>query len=391
MKLEWKSCLKIGVTVGVLYLFIQYWSLIASGMGLVFHAASPLIIGFVIAYAVNILMSFYEKYYFPKAKNKWILKSRRAVCLLFAYLSLIGIIALIIGLIVPELVNCVKLLLEKIPPAMERLAEKLGTNTEWGVYFDNALSMTKRGDVDWKELANKAANWVVGGVGGAMGAVGNVITATFSTTFNIIMSIIFSIYLLAGKKKILDQVNRVAKAYMSEKLYNRTVYVCSTLNESFHNFIVGQCLEAVILGSLCAIGLLILRMPYAGMLGALIGFTALIPVAGAYIGGAVGFFMIATISPVQALIFLVFLLVLQQVEGQLIYPKVVGESIGLPGIWVLAAVTIGGSVLGVGGMLLFVPLASAAYKLLKNDVNQRNGVMELQEETMDNEEEEVDE
>ncbi len=376
MKLEWKTCVKIGVTVGILYLFIQYWATIAEGIGVVVHAAAPLIIGFVIAYAVNILMCFYERWYFPKAKNKWLVNSRRPVCMLLAYISLIGIVGLIIGLIVPELINCVKLLLDKIPPVMDRLTQKLGNCSELGVYWENAMSMTQKGEIDWKEIANKAANWVAGGVGGAMGAVGSVISTTFSTTFNVIMSIIFSIYLLAGKQKILNQMDRVAKAYLKEKNYDRMSYVLKTFNESFHNFIVGQCLEAVILGSLCAVGLMILRMPYAGMLGALIGFTALIPVAGAYIGGAVGFFMIATISPIQAVVFLVFLLVLQQVEGQLIYPRVVGGSIGLPGIWVLAAVTIGGSVMGVGGMLFCVPLASAVYRLLKNDVNRRNGIDE---------------
>lgn len=378
MKVTWKACLKIGVVAAVLYLFVRYWPLIANGTGIVIQAASPLFVGFIIAYAVNILMSFYEKYYFPNAKNKWLRKSRHVICLILAYISLLGIIGLIIGLIVPELINCVKLLLIKIPPVMERVTKFVMEGTELGDYWDNAMSITQRGEINWKEIVNKAANWVAGGVGGAMGAVGNVISTTFSTTFHVIVSIIFSIYLLAGKRKILSQVNRVARAYLNEKTYDCVTYVVQIFNECFHNFIVGQCLEAVILGSLCAIGLMVLRMPYAGMLGALIGFTALIPVAGAYIGGIVGFFMIATISPFQALVFVVFLLVLQQVEGQLIYPRVVGGSIGLPGIWVLAAVTIGGSVMGIGGMLVFVPLASAIYKLLKNDVNRRNTLVEVE-------------
>lgn len=372
MKAEWKTCFRLGVTVGIVYLFIRYWEVIAGAIGLAFHAASPLILGCVVAYAVNIPMSVFERYYFPNSKNKFINRSRTAICILVSYLCLIGIVALIIGLIVPELANCVKVLIAKIPPLMEQFSGILSQNEQVERMLSEFGAATTNGNIDWQGIITKAANWMAGSLGGAMGVVGSVISATFSTTFNIIMSIIFSVYLLAGKHKILGQIKRTAKTYIKKSIFEKIQYFLHTLNESFHSFIVGQCLEAVILGSLCAIGMLILRMPYAGMIGALIGFTALIPVAGAYIGGAVGFLMIATESPIQAVIFVIFLVVLQQLEGQLIYPRVVGASIGLPGIWVLAAVTIGGSVMGIGGMLIFVPLASAAYKLLKNDVNRRN-------------------
>lgn len=373
MKLEWKTCIRAGVTVVVLYLFITYWGAIATGARLAFHAASPLILGCVVAYAVNILMSFFERHYFPRSKNKFVIRSRGVVCVLISYLSLVGIIMLIIGLIVPELTSCVRLLIVKIPPLMEQISGNFSQNMELGKYISEIGSVTKSGEIDWQQIITKAADWMAGSLGGAMGVVGGMISATFSTVFNIIMSIIFSIYLLAGKKKILSQVKRTASVYIKEEVYEKLQYFLSTFNESFHSFIVGQCLEAVILGSLCALGLLILRIPYAGMIGALIGFTALIPVAGAYIGGAVGFLMIATVSPVQAVVFVIFLVILQQLEGQLIYPRVVGASIGLPGIWVLAAVTVGGSAMGITGMLVFVPLASAIYRLLRDDVNQRAG------------------
>ena len=160
--------------------------------------------------------------------------------------------------------------------------------------------------------------------------------------------------------------------YLPEKIYGRSVYVLDVLNNAFRRYITGQCIEAVILSALCALGMIILRLPYATMIGALIAFTALIPVAGAYIGAAVGAFMIAMVSPMQAVVFLIFLVILQQLEGNLIYPKVVGSSLGLPGIWVLAAVVIGGGVLGVLGMLLGVPVAAAAYTLIKNDVAKKD-------------------
>ena len=157
--------------------------------------------------------------------------------------------------------------------------------------------------------------------------------------------------------------------YLPKKVTEKFYYVAGVVNQSFHSFIVGQCTEAVILGLLCMGGMLQLMLPYAAMIGCLVGFTALIPVAGAYIGAVVGAFMIFTVSPVKAVIFIAFLVALQQLEGNLVYPRVVGSSIGLPGVWVLAAVTVGGGVMGVGGMLLGVPLAAAAYQLLKNDMN----------------------
>lgn len=372
MKLSWETCFRAGVTVAVLFLTIHYWSVIAAGIGIAFHAAAPLLTGLVIAYAVNILMSFYQKHYFPKSKKKIVKKTRAGVCVLLSYVSLLGIIALVIGLVVPELIDCVKLLIDKIPPLMQSVSGELRGNDEMTKLWNELGSVTQTGQIDWKEIVTKVADWAAGGLGGAFGVVKNIITVTFSTAFTIIMSIIFSLYLLLGKDRLVPQVKRVAKTYLKEAVYHKVNYVLHTLHECFRSFIVGQCVEAVILGSLCAIGMAILRLPYSGMTGALIGFTALIPIAGAYIGGGVGFLMIATVSPMKAVIFVIFLVILQQLEGQFIYPRVVGASIGLPGIWVLAAVTIGGSVMGIGGMLLFVPLTATAYKLLRNDVKKRN-------------------
>ena len=205
-----------------------------------------------------------------------------------------------------------------------------------------------------------------------MGSMLNLLSSAVSTAFNLLVSFIFSIYLLMGKERLGSQCARVLRTYLPERWYGGAMYVLNTVNGCFRRFVVGQCTEAVILGLLCMAGMLLLGFPYATMVGTLIGFTALIPVAGAYIGAGVGAFMIFTASPVKALLFLLFIAVLQQLEGNLIYPRGVGASIGLPGVWVLAAVTIGGGVLGVGGMLLAVPLAAAAYQMLREDVRRRN-------------------
>ena len=202
-----------------------------------------------------------------------------------------------------------------------------------------------------------------------MGAVISTVSSVFSALVTGLLALIFSMYILLEQEDLKRQFGKLLSRYLHPKWMGRFFYVLHTVDDCFHRYIVGQCLEAVIIGVLCALGMGLLRLPYATMVGALVGFTALIPVAGAYIGAGVGAFMIFTVAPIKAVIFLVFLVILQQLEGNLIYPKVVGSSLGLPGIWVLAAVTVGGGIMGIGGMLLGVPLAAAAYRILRDEVN----------------------
>ena len=209
------------------------------------------------------------------------------------------------------------------------------------------------------------------GIGGAVTAVVSAVSSVFSVVVTTLLSLIFSAYLLASRDRLSRQLHRLGRAYLKPAWRARLRYVLGVVNNCFHSYIVGQCIEAVILGVLCALGMLLFRFPYAGMIGALVGFTALIPVAGSYIGAFVGALMILTHSPLQALLFLVFLVVLQQLEGNLIYPRVVGSSVGLPGLWVLAAITVGGSLMGVLGILLSVPVAASLYRLLRDDLARR--------------------
>lgn len=367
MKQEWKTPLRWGAVLFGLYLAIHYWEKLSALAALALSAGFPLALGAVIAYAVNILMSMYERWYFPRSPRAIVAKSRRPVCLLLAYASLVAIVVLIVRMILPELIQSVTLLLHELVPLLQKLSALLNKNqTQLSTLF------ASDGTVNWQELTIKIVNFLLAGLGGVMGSLVSLISATVSTAFTAIVSIIFSIYLLMGKENLSRQCARVLKTYLKPGWYSRLLYFLETLDSCFRRFVVGQCTEAVILGLLCMGGMLLFRLPYASMVGALIGFTALIPVAGAYIGAGVGAFMIFTVSPVKALLFLVFISVLQQLEGNLIYPKVVGSSIGLPGIWVLAAVTIGGGVLGVGGMLLAVPLAATLYQILRDDVARRN-------------------
>lgn len=364
MKLEWKTCIKIGVSVFLLYLCILYWPSAASLLSTALSAATPLVVGCVIAYPVNILMRFYERHYFPKAVTGFSAKSRRAVCLAAAFLTLVIAVTLVIDLIVPELVSCVSVIISALPAALESLFNMLARLHLLPEDIAASLSGT-----DWQSKIGQLIDLVLSGAGTLVNAVLSALSSVFSGIVTALVGLIFSFYLLLGKDRLAGQCSRLMRRYLRPAWYENITYVLRVLDDCFSRYIVGQCVEAVILGTLCTLGMLVLRLPYATMIGALTAFTALIPVAGAYIGGAVGALMVFSVSPVKAIIFIVFLVVLQQAEGNLIYPKVVGSSLGLPAIWVLAAVTVGGGIMGIAGMLLGVPIAAALYRLLKNDLN----------------------
>ena len=367
VKQDFKRMLGFAGALVVVFLVIRYWEklegLISVGVG----AATPLLIGCAMAYVINILMGFFEKWYDKLFKVEVARKIKRVVCLILAFLSLAGIITLIINLVLPEFINCIASFIRLIPGALQTVVDVVGEEEILQMFpqlkegFDFTTISTQ---------VEQLIKTVLGGVGGAFDSLMNVVTSAVSVVVNIVIGLIFSLYVLLDKEGLGRRCKTLISTYCS-KTSDKIFYVAKVLDDSFHSFIVGQCMEAVVLGTLCVIGMLIFRLPYAVMIGVFIGFTALIPVAGAYIGAAVGAIMILTVSPLKAVQFLIFIIVLQQLEGNLIYPKVVGKSIGLPGIWVLTAVTVGGGVLGVGGMLLAVPLFAAGYRLIREDVERR--------------------
>ena len=363
MKLRWRDCLKVGVSIFLLYLAVHYWQTAANLVSALVSASLPLIIGGVVAYLVNILMANYEGRWKDNPKKPGLAKLRRPVCMLLAFLTLVAIVALVCGLIIPQLVDCVGLIIAELPGF---ISDAINLAEEWKLFSPEVLASLE--SIDWNAQISKLVGVVTSGIGDVVSLVVSAVSSVFSFLVTTLLSLIFSIYLLSGKEELASQVDRLAKRYIGNPLYGKLTYFLHTLDDCFHRYIVGQCTEAVILGALCAIGMGILRLPYALMVGALVAFTALIPVAGAYIGAGVGAFMILTVDPMKALIFLVFIVVLQQLEGNLIYPKVVGSSMGLPGIWVLAAVTVGGGLAGIAGMLLGVPLAAALYRIIRDDV-----------------------
>lgn len=368
----WKNCFRIGVSALILFLCIRFSGGVLGFIGVLFGALAPVIIGGVIAYLVNILMSFYERHYFPKSSHKkFIAKSRRAVCMPAAILTLIAIISLIFGLVIPELINCIRIFIKVIPSFIDKLLQNEVVN---GVIPE--MIVDKLDSINWQTLIEKGISIFTQGVGGAVDVLFSTIATIASGVVTAFLSIIFAVYLLVSKEKLQSQGGRLLSVYLREKWYSKVMHWLEVINDCFHKYIVGQCIEAVILGVLCMIGMSIIRLPYAAMIGALVGFTALIPVAGAYIGAGVGAVLILTVSPVKALVFIIFLVLLQQLEGNLIYPRVVGNSLGLPALWVLAAITVGGSVLGVPGMLIGVPITAALYRLIREDMNKREAAGE---------------
>jgi len=364
IKLTWKTCLMIGVTVFLIYLAIFYWPTVSTLFGALLSAVSPLLAGFFIAYIINLLMDFYERHYFPKKTTGFFKKSRRAVCLIGAILTAVLIVTVVVGLVLPEFIDCIQLILALLPDVFTDAVAQID---EWGILPENVMDLLM--GIDWRERINQIFDLFSSGIGGVVNTLLKTVSTVFSGVVTALLAVIFACYLLIGKDRLLGQTRRVARRYLKDLWFKRLGYILDILNKCFHRFIVGQCTEAVILGLLCTAGMLIFRFPYATMIGALVAFTALIPIAGAYIGAGVGAFMILTVSPVKALLFLVFILVLQQLEGNLIYPRVVGSSMGLPGIWVLAAVTVGGGIMGVVGMLVGVPVTAAFYRIVRDDMN----------------------
>ena len=326
---------------------------------------SPFVIGLCIAYVVNVIMRPIERLWMKllsKCKGKWVEKMKRPICLLLSILLVIGIILAVVFIIMPELSDSVSSLVSMVPSYVSEV------ESWWEAL---ALRLDKYG-VELPQFSFDTDKFIQILKDGGTAVLNTTLSATTSivtAVINIVLALAFSIYVLAQKETLKRQSKKVLAKLMKPEKMQKLLDMLDLINRTFTNFITGQLTEAVIIGALCFIGMSIFRMPYAPAISVLVGFTALIPVFGAFIGTAIGAFLILLVKPIQAVWFVVFIIVLQQFEGNLIYPKVVGKSVGLPGIWVLVAVTIGGNAMGVVGMLISVPLCSVLYVVARNAVN----------------------
>lgn len=354
-RLTFIAALAIAVCV-----IVQRFSIFIHIVGIALGALRPLIMGCIIAYIFNIVMSCFESRYFPKSTSKFVRLSRRPVSLVLSFAITAAIIIMVMYIVVPEISGAFGVLYDEIPPffimVRDLVIEKLNEYPE----IQEQISSV---EFDWAAIVEKATNIVTTGLAGILSSALGIIGGITATVTNLVLALIFAIYLLLRKDKLFHDINRTRKAYFSDGFNERASRVFHTANDTFRSFFVGQFVEAIILGTLCFLGMKLLRLPYAAMSGTLVGVTAFIPIVGAFLGAGISAFIILTVNPMQAVIFLIFLVILQQLEGNIIYPKVVGSSVGLPGIWVLAAVTVGGGIYGVFGMVLGVPLAATLYKL----------------------------
>ena len=361
MKLDRSTVLKItGILTFciLLYCALQNTAAVKGGIGTVMSYLNPFIVGGAIAFIINVPMRFIERHLFPKAKK--LDKLRRPLALILALLAIAAIIVLVCIIVIPQIADTLSTLTVNIPQYMDNAKAYVNKTLEkYPELQEEFQSYT--GKINWQSVITSVTGWVSNGVVSTINVAGSAISGIVSA----VVGFVFAIYILLQKERLGRQVRMIAYSLLPEKAADKFFKISNMTSDTFSKFLSGQCLEACILGSMFAIVLAVFRMPYVALISVLIAFTALIPIVGAFIGCVIGAFLIFMISPVKAVWFVVIFLVLQQIEGNFIYPKVVGSSVGLPAIWVLAVVTVGGKLMGVIGMLVMIPLSSVLYAIFR--------------------------
>lgn len=340
-------------------------------MDSIFGIIGPVLAGFAIAFFVNVLMVQIETRLFRvlnrRCKKIWP-KVRRAVSIFLSLLIIVGLIALILFIVIPELVRTITNLTHNIPSFFNKLQDSVTKinqdHPKIAGYFSNI-------NINWGNISEMLAEYGQKFAGNLVGSTVAVTAGLFHGAISFVLSFVISINALAQKEKLCAQAKKVMYSYLPHRYADPVYHVLHLTNRAFYNFIAGTCTEACILGTLCFIGMNVFRFPYALLISVFVAFMALIPILGAFFSNVVGALLISIVSPIQALWFIVFFVVLQQLEGNLIYPRVVGSRVGLPAIWVLVAVTIGGNAFGVWGMIISVPICSVLYALLRENVEKR--------------------
>lgn len=336
----------------------------------------PFVLGACIAFILNIPMTIIEKKFFLRKEkrktkkniNKEKKNKLRPLSIIMSFILILAVIALIVLVVIPELINIVNMFIEQIPQIYEKVQEILQTIIDRYPVINEQISSISFDFTNLDDSVMKTLQTIVASV---LSSSFDIIIGIVNGTVNLVVATIFAIYVLLQKEKLSNQIKKLLFAYLLEERATKIIEIGKVSNEAFNNFITGQFSEALILGTLCCIGMLVLQIPYAVTVGIIIAFTALIPVVGAFIGAGIAVILILPASIIKAGIFIIFLIILQQIEANIIYPKVVGNSVGLPGLWVLVAITIGSGVMGIIGILISIPIASILYTLTRRTVNKR--------------------
>lgn len=359
--------------IAVFILALINWSYLVQTISMIWSVVFPLILGGMIAFVLNLLMTWIEKCLYPNAKNKYLKGSRRPVAIILAVLIVCLVIAATVVIVVPQLASAVMTLIDVIPEAIQNLTDWFNRQ-EALVPLVNEL--TNQVNIDWGSMFSSVASGINSLASNVATTSVSVLTTSVGAVTNIFLGILFAIYFLFSKEKLGKQVDRLLTVYVRDDIHQLIENVAHVANETFSKFISGMVTEAIILGALVTAGLFILQIPYAAMLGVLQGVMALIPIIGAFLSGAVGVVILLALSPTYAVVYLIFVFFVQQLEGDLIYPRIVGSSIGLPSMWVLFAVTVGGGLMGIPGMLIGVPVLATIYKIIKIDVAYREWMIQ---------------
>ena len=368
MELNSKNIKKILLIIflgALIFSAVQNLGLVYGAIKSVIRVFSPVITALCIAFVLNVLLTALETKAFKfwdKAKKPWVLKLKRPVCLVLTYLIALGALSVLILVIIPDIIETITYLAEKMPSFVVSVKDWIDGLLDRFNIEQNAIPNIK---INWKSAANSIITWISGSSEKIVDSAVNITTSVFSGVINTIFSLVISVYVLAQKEKIGGFVKRTINAFISQKVSGFIYHISSKTSDYFSRFIGGQFLEALILGCLCFIGMSLFGFPNALIISVLIAVTALVPIVGATVGVIVGFLLIVITSPIKAILFVVFFLVLQQIEGNLIYPRVVGKAVGLPGVLVVSAVMVGGNIGGVVGTLIAVPTVAVLYALLR--------------------------
>lgn len=366
MKFKSRKDILIVITYVALIIFgLVNFDKIFKALSYVVNIFSPFIIGTILAFILNVLVNFIERKIFGKVKNTnfWN-KAKRPISIILSLVLIVLIIVFVMNLLIPQLKNSLSLFTDTLPEYKEDVVKIMNR-------FDMEESTINTVSEYLDNFSKVITDYIKGNSKDVISMTTEFASSIFGIVSSAVISIVFAIYIIAQKETLVRQFDKILHAYIKPKIIDKIYEVILLANRSFSNFVTGQCTEALIIGTLCFIGMVIFGLPYASTVSVLIGFCALIPVFGSVIGTILGAFLILMVSPVKAIIFIIFIIVLQQIDNNFIYPRVVGKSIGLPGMWVLLSVTVGARIYGILGMLIATPLCSMLYIIFSKTVNEK--------------------
>lgn len=360
------------ILIAALALLIFNYPLIFTWIGRLWAVLMPIVSGVVMAYILNIMMVWFEKRLWPNSQKNIAKQSRRPMAIVLALLTITLIFIFVLGLVIPQLYKVFSEAVKAVPLLIERFQAWMGDVEQW--LPDESKQFLGNYQADLDNIMNKIMDF-------RNVFFTNILSTTLSTVgsltmviVNGVLSLMIAIYVLMSKERLIDQFIRITTTYLARPTYRRIFYVLTSLDFAFKRFFTAELINSVILGLMVTLGMWVFNFPYAGMIGALTGVFALVPMIGAYLSGAIGMILISVHSIPQAFWFLLFMIFVQQFSGNVIFPKIIGDSLGMPGMWVLVAVTFGGGLMGVPGMIIGVPLASAIYIMIKRDVSERENL-----------------